>query len=225
MDRRRLIILTAGAISALIAGGLALAQVGRTTRPTPVETTLAPSRADSAALAQARQSPLAARLRTVLANDPAAIALLGQIRASAVPVIGPSDPALLRAARFYPGDPQYTLVVRPPGQIVEIFGSTRAFRPPEGVNLPPPQQPAVTPPAATRVPRQTPLAAALAEGRTRGLADIRIERTEYGVDVSFSRFGAVYNVSFICDDRASLECSDAAAVQFATRLELIGGGQ
>ncbi|MDP3406116.1 MAG: hypothetical protein Q8S03_15620 [Brevundimonas sp.] len=225
MERRRLIILTAGGLSVLVAGGLALAQVARTARPTPVETTLAPSRADSAALAQARQSPLAARLQTVLANDQAAVAVLRQIEASDVPVIGPPDPALLRTARFYPGERQYTLVVRPPGQIVEIFGSTRAFRPPEGVTLPRPQQPASPPPVATRVIRQTPLAAARAEGQTRGLGDIRTERTEYGVDVSFSRFGAVYNVSFICDDRASLECSDAAAVQFANRLELIGGGQ
>lgn len=225
MERRRLIILTAGGISVLVAGGLALAQVAQAVRPTPVETALTPSRADSAALAQARQNPLSARLQTVLGNDPAGTTLLGQIRASDVPVLGPPDPALLRTARFYPGERQYTLVVRPPGQIVEIFGSTRAFQPPEGVTLPPPPRPQPVPPVATRVPRQTPLAAALVEGRTRGLADIRTERTEYGVDVSFSRFGAVYNVSFICDDRASLECSDAAAVQFATRLELIGGGQ
>lgn len=203
-------------------GGIALAQVAQTTRPTPVETTLTPSRADSAALVQARQSPLASRLSTVLANDPAAVAVLEQAQASAVPVLGPPDPGLLRAARFYPGDRQYTLVVRPPGQVVEIFGSTRALQAPEGVTLPvPPAQP----PVITRVPRQTPLSAALAEGRSRGLNAIRTERTEYGVDVSFGRFGAVYNVSFICDDRTSLECSDAAAVQFASRLELIGGGR
>jgi hypothetical protein len=224
MERRRLIILAGGGLSVLIAGGLALAQVVQANRPTPVETTLTPSRADSAALAQARQSPLSTRLQTVLGNDPAGAALLGQIGTSDVPVIGPPDPGLLRSARFYPGDRQYTLVVRPPDQIVEIFGSSRAFQPPEGVTLPsPPQQTA--PPVVTRLPRQTPLSAALAEGRAQGLGDLRTERTEYGVDVSFSRFGAVYNISIICDDRASLECSDAAAVQFATRLELIGGGQ
>lgn len=225
MERRRLIILMGGGAALLVVGGIALAQAVQPSGPTPVETTLVPSRAESAALAEARQSPLAARLQTVLGNDPAAAGLLTRIQASDVPVIGPPDPGLLSAARFYPGERQFTLVVRPPGQIVEIFGSTRALQPPGGVTLPPPSRPQPAPPVATRVPRQTPLAAALAEGRTRGLADIRTERTEYGVDVSFTRFGAVYNVSFICDDRASLECSDAAAVQFATRLELIGGGQ
>jgi hypothetical protein len=148
--------------------------------------------------------------------------MLAQIQASAVPVLGPPDPALLAAARFYPGEGQYTLVVRPAGQIVEIFGSTRAFQAPDGVALP---APAPERPVLTRAQRQTPLSAAVAEGRARGLTGIRTERTEYGVDVSFGRFGAVYSVSFVCDVRTSLECSDAAAVQFASRLELIGGGQ
>lgn len=223
MERRRLIILGSGAAAVLVAGSLALAQVAQTPRAGPVETRLAPSRVDSAALAQARQNPLAARLSTVLANDPAAARVLTQIQASPVPVLGPPDPGLLRAARFYPGDGQYTLVVRPAGQIVEIFGSTRAFQAPDGVTLP--TVPAEAPAALTRAVRQSPLSAAVAEGRSRGLNDIRTERTEYGVDVSFGRFGAVYSVSFICDDRTALACSDAAAVQFASRLELIGGGQ
>jgi len=222
MEQRRLIILLGGGLAVLIAGGIALAQVGQASRPTPVETALTLSRVDSAALAQARQNPLAARLGTVLANDRAGTALLARIQASVVPVLGPPDPALLRVARFYPGDRQFTLVVRPAGQIVEIFGSTRAFQSPGGLTLPPP---ASAPPVLTRGQRQTPLAAALADGQAQGLNNIRTERTEYGVDVSFGRFGAVYNVSFICDERNSLECSDAAAVQFASRLELIGGGQ
>ncbi|MBU1347404.1 MAG: hypothetical protein KKA16_10720 [Alphaproteobacteria bacterium] len=217
MERRRLVIL-AGGLVVLVAGGIALAQVRQAAQPAPADVGLTRSRVDAAALAQARQSPLGARLVTVLANNP----ILPQIRASAVPVLGPPDPALLGAARFYPGQGQYMLVVRPAGQIVEIFGSTRAFQAPEGVSLPAPQ---ADPPVVTRATRQTPLSAALARAREQGLDDIRTERTEYGVDVSFGRFGAVYSVSFICDDRTTLECSDAAAVLFASRLELIGGGQ
>ena len=211
-----------GGLVVLIAGGIALAQVQQNGRPTPAETTLTPTRADSAALAQARQSPLAARLGTVLGNDRAGAVLLSRIQASAVPVLGPPDPAMLREARFYPGQGQYILVVRPAGQVVEIFGSTRAFQAPDGVTLPapPPERPVLT-----RAQRQTPLSAAVAGAQAQGLNDIRTERTEYGVDVSFGRFGAVYNISFICDDQTTLECSDAAAVQFAARLELIGGGQ
>lgn len=222
MERRRIIILAGGGLALLVAGGIALAQARQAAQPVPTEVGLARSRADNAALAQARQSPLAARLTRALAADPGSAAILGQIQASAVPVLGPPDPALLREARFHPGDRQYTLVVRPSGQIVEIFGSTRALQAPEGVALPaPPPETAVL----TRARGQTPHSAAVAAARARGLSDIRTERTEYGVDVSFGRFGAVYNVSFVCDDRTTLECSDAAAVQFASRLELLGGGQ
>jgi hypothetical protein len=254
MERQRLIVLAAGGASVLVAGGLALAwvarpprpapvetplaasraavaalaQVARPPRPAPVETRLAASRAAVAALAEARQGPLTARLQGALRNDPAAGDLLARILASPVPVIGPPDPGLLRKARFFPDERQYTLVVRPPGQVVEIFGTARAFRPPEGVTLPPlprPTAPPSAPPASTRRLPPNPLASALAQGRARGLADIRTERTEYGADVSFSLFGAAYNISLICDDRAATACSETAAVQFATRLELIGGGR
>lgn len=222
MDRGRQALTAGGVVAALLLGATAVAQVQQALRPRPVETTLAPSRVDNAALAQARQSPLAARLRTVLANDKDAIQLFSQARSSAVPVLGPPDPALLRTARFYPGDRQYTLVVRRPGQIIEILGSTRALQAPDGAVLPT-RQPA--PPVLTRGQRQTPLSASIAQAQARGLSNIQTERTEYGVDVSFGRFGAVYNVTFICDVMTSLECSDAAAVQFASDLELIGGGQ
>lgn len=225
MERRQLIILTLGTISVLIAGSLALAQVGRPPRPVPLETPLTPSREAVAALAEARQNPLTARLQAALGSDPDGRRLLGQIMELRVPVIGPPDPRLLRTARFHPDDRQYTMVVRPPGQIIEIFGSTRAFRPPEGVTLPPLPSPPTAPPATTRAPPANPLAAALAQGRARGLRDIRTERTEYGVDVTFGLFGAAYNISLICDDRGAASCSESAAVQFATRLELIGGGR
>ena len=54
---------------------------------------------------------------------------------------------------------------------------------------------------------------------------MRSERTEYGVDVSFTRFGAAYSVTFVCDAPAAASCSEAAAVQFAAALELVGGGE
>ena len=81
---------------------------------------------------------------------------------------------------------------------------------------------------AARGPRiaaaQVPDAAgrALAQARARGLTNIRTERTEYGVDVTFSRFGAAYNVSFICEGAPN--CAEADAILFAAGLQLIGGG-
>ena len=54
---------------------------------------------------------------------------------------------------------------------------------------------------------------------------MRSERTEYGVDVSFTRFGAAYSVTFVCDAPGAADCSEAAAIQFAAALELVGGGE
>lgn len=189
--------------------------------PVPSVVTLAPDRAGAAALAQARQDPLATRLQGVLAQSPARAAL-PQIQASTVPVLGPSNPALLATARYYPGEDQYTLVVRDSGTIIEIFGTRRALRSPTGAPLPP----AMTSPArstATRAP--APREAALARAAQAGVSQIRAERTEYGVDVSFSRFGAAYNVSFICEAPGAADCSEANAIAFAGSMVLLGGGQ
>lgn len=221
MDRKRLVLLSCGALAALVMAATAIAQVSQALRPGPAETTLQPSRLDAAFLAQARQSPMTARLRTVLADDANFSRILVQAQASSVPVLAPPEPDLLRTARFYPGDRQYTLVVRRPGIIIEILGSTLALQAPGAVPFARPVERQVL----TRGQRETPLSASIARAETLGLSNVRTERTEYGIDVSFVRFGAVYGVSFVCDDLTTLECSDAAAVQFAGRLELIGGGQ
>jgi len=223
MERREKVIVGCGVVAALILGGVAWAQIRQVGGPRPSETTLTRSRADAGALAQARQSPLGARIRAVLQQDKDQAGLIQQASASVVPVLAPPDPGLLDTAKFYPGDRQYTLTLRRPGQIIEIFGSTLAFAPPEGAVIPAPAP--LDPLTARRRRAGGPLANALAEGGERGLENIRSERTEYGWDVSFGRFGAVYSVTFICDDLATLECSEAGAVQFASGLELIGGGQ
>ncbi|HEV7227934.1 hypothetical protein [Brevundimonas sp.] len=190
--------------------------------PVPATVALTPDRAEAAALAQARRNPLAVRLRDVLSKSPARAALPA-IQASETPVLGPPDPALLATARFIPGDGQYTLVVRDGDTVIEIFGTTRALRSPTGAPLaaplaPPPRQ------ALTRGPSA--LEAASTQARQSGLSQVRTERTEYGVDVSFSRFGAAYNVTFICEGPGgSVGCTEADAVAFAASLIVLGGGQ
>ena len=62
----------------------------------------------------------------------------------------------------------------------------------------------------------------MAQATARGLTNVRAERTEYGVDVSFNRFGAAYSVSFICEGAPN--CAEADAILFAAGLQLIGGG-
>ncbi|MDZ4109532.1 MAG: hypothetical protein U1E18_08040, partial [Brevundimonas sp.] len=75
---------------------------------------------------------------------------------------------------------------------------------------------------AARIPSTA--ARAAAQAQTRGLTNLRTERTEYGVDVTFNRFGAAYNVSFICDGPGAAGCTEPEAVTFASTLQLIGGG-
>ena len=208
--------------------------------PSPVAATqvaLPRSRADNAALAQARQDPLAARLRGVLAQGKSPD-FMQRINASAVPVLAPAEPALLAGAEFRGGDGFYMLTVQRGEQIIEIYGATKAFQSPLGA---PAAQtaPANTAAARTTATRAAPVTAArgpriaaaqipdaagraLAQARARGLTNIRTERTEYGVDVTFSRFGAAYNVTFICEGAPN--CAEADAILFAAGLVLIGGG-
>ena len=235
-----------------LAGGLllaaAIAGVATSQQPpsSPVAASqidLAQTREETAALATARKEPLAARLRGVLSQDPLSMRVLAVADASPVPVLAPADPNLLRTARIFTGDRHYMLVVQRGEQIIEIYGATKAFQSP--IAPPPRQQP------LSRVPngdvagvRQTLPTAAIArvgpsvlaarippaasraavQARTEGLNNIRTERTEYGVDVTFSRFGAAYNVSFICEGPGAAGCTEPEAIAFASTLQLIGGG-
>jgi hypothetical protein len=225
-----------GVVVAAAVAGMATSQPPP---PSPVAATqvaLPRSRADNAALAQARQDPLAARLRGVLAPDKDLASVLPLAEASPVPVLAPSDPALLRTAGLYTGDRHYMMVVQRGEQIIEIYGTTKAFQSPLAQ---PTAQPANQPPtraaaqpaaraaalqgpriAAARVPNAA--ARSAAQAGAGGLTDLRTERTEYGVDVTFSRFGAAYNVSFLCEGAPN--CAEADAIAFAAGLRLIGGG-
>lgn len=232
-----------GVILAAAVAGVATSQQPP---PSPVAATqvdLPRSRADNAALATAQKEPLTARLRGVLSQDPASQRVLAVADASPVPVLVPADPNLLRTARIFTGDRHYMLVVQRGEQIIEIYGATKAFQSP----IPPAAQPQPTTPpttgtltavrpvapastiaragpriAAARVP---PVASrAAAQARTGGLTNVRTERTEYGVDVTFSRFGAAYNVSFICEGPGATGCTEPEAIAFASTLQLIGGG-
>lgn len=221
---RRAVPIAIGGV-ALLAAGIALTQNQQQppappTGPTPNEVSLTPGRAELAALGRARQDPMAARSRAILGQERTGAPILAAIQTSSVPVLGPPDPALLRTARFHTGDRQYVLIVRAPGRVIEIFGATKALQPPPGAVFPAPQ--AAPPIARTRV---APVEAARAQAAQRGLSNIRSEQTEYGVDVSFIRFGALYNVSFICDVLGPPDCTEAAAVAFASELTLLGGGQ
>ena len=227
-------VFAAGVIAAAAIGGVATSQQQP---PSPVAATqvaLNRSRVDNAALAQARQDPVAARLRGVLAQGKSAT-FMQQVNASDVPVLAPGEPGLLASAEFNDGDGFYMMTVQRGETIVEIYGATKAFQSPLGGAAPQAAAPvtqaapaARAPVTAARGPRiaaaRVPDAAAraAATAQTRGLTNIRAERTEYGVDVSFNRFGAAYSVSFLCE--GAPDCTEADAIAFAAGLQLIGGG-
>ena len=123
--------LVGGVIIAAAVAGVATSQQQP---PSPVAATqvaLTPSRADNAALAQARQDPVAARLRGVLAQGKSAT-FMQQVNASDVPVLAPGEPGLLASAEFNDGDGFYMMTVQRGETIVEIYGATKAFQSPLG---------------------------------------------------------------------------------------------
>ncbi|NJC42450.1 hypothetical protein GGQ87_002745 [Brevundimonas alba] len=228
-----------GVIVLAAAAGVATSQQQAPSPTAATQVNLPRSRVDNAALAQARQDPLGARLRGVLAQNKGS-GFMQQVNASAVPVLAPADLALLDTAEFDDGDRFYMLTVKRGEQIIEIYGTTKAFQSPLAAPAAAPA--AGVAPQTAPVNRAAPLnraavakgpriaaaripdtaARAAAQARTEGLTNVRTERTEYGVDVTFSRFGAAYNVSFLCEGAPN--CSEADAVAFAAGLQLIGGG-
>lgn len=216
----------------ILAAALAGVATSQQPPPSPVAATqvdLPRSRADNAALAEAGKDPLAARLRGVLSQDPSSARVLAVADASPVPVLAPADPALLRTARIFTGDRHYMLVVQRGEQIIEIYGATKAFQSPIAPAAPtaaPAAAPTATLRPGPRVPTvriPAPARRAAARARANGLTNVRTERTEYGVDVTFSRFGAAYNVSFICEGPGVAGCTEPEALAFASTLQLIGG--
>ena len=210
-------------VAAAAAAGVATSQQQPPSPTAATQVALTPSRADNAALAQARQDPVSARLRGALSQNKGLTGLLQQVDASPVPVLAPAEMGLLDTAEFTTRDRVYMLTVQRGEQIIEIYGSVKAYQSP--LAAPTSQTAATTAPrgprmAAARVPDAA--GRALAQARARGLTNIRTERTEYGVDVTFNRFGAAYNVSFLCEGAPN--CTEADAVAFAAGLQLIGGG-
>ena len=215
--------LAGGAIAAAAVAGVATSQQQPPSPVAATQTALPRTRADNAALAQARQDPVSARLRGALNQNKGLTGLLRQVDASPVPVLAPAEMGLLDTAEFTTRDQVYMLVVQRGEQIIEIYGSVKAYQSPLAAPQAGPvaAQPARGPRiAAARVPDAA--GRALARARAAGLTNIRTERTEYGVDVTFNRFGAAYNVSFLCEGAPN--CTEADAVAFAAGLQLIGGG-
>jgi hypothetical protein len=224
--KRPMLIAVLATGTALTLGMVAWTQVrndaGTATGPVPTAVLLTPTREQAAARDAALKDPVTDRLRRGMTQDPRTRTMLAQINVSTVPVLGPIDPALMTTAIFVSGDRHYMLVVERDGQVIEIYGTTRAFQSSAPATTRP-APPATSAPTSARRRSVVPTAA-LRQARAAGMSDIHIEPTEYGTDVAFSRFGAAYNVSFICEGPGSPGCTPAEALAFAAELRLIGGG-
>lgn len=218
-----------------VVGGLllaaAIAGVATSQQPAPppnaaTQVDLTPTREEAAELARAQQDPLATRFHRQLEQEKDLAGLSAQVAAATVPVLAPPDVAMLKTAEYFNGDRHYMLVIEAEDGIIEIYGATKAFQSPvAGAGI----KAAAAPARPARTARltaarvQDPTERALAQARGRGLTDIRTERTEYGVDVAFRRFGAIYSVSFICETQGT-GCAEPDAIAFAAGLVLLNGG-
>lgn len=171
------------------------------------------------------------------------------------PVLVPAKASLVNSLRVFPSENRFTASSSEPGAVIEVVGTKTPFvapkaaillnkglllkpmvRQPIAPQLAPEAAPAQRAPARLKVPYdKTSLlhlllggpAYAQAPATPAGeISNIVVERTEYGVDVSFSRFGSVYNLTIACDlPDTDPRCSDASAVNTARSLQVLGGGE
>ncbi|HWA89869.1 MAG TPA: hypothetical protein VG889_07530 [Rhizomicrobium sp.] len=191
------------------------------------------------ALAIAKVRPEALRLRALLARR----VDLKAIEASRVPVLVIARPEALANLQVFVSADHYTASTRFDGATVEINGTVRAMRAPDGFKMPSMRTVPLddTPQPIKRLFKQIPLPVKGLLPTADALRDVSIEQTSYGEDISFSRFGnAVYNITMDCGGQAgdpeaigpaegapqgaSAICTENAALGLAKGLVLVGGG-
>lgn len=231
MDARRLVV-PAFTVAVISVAGFTLTQAQNTppapaaAPPRPVETILQTSPEDRRAAVAARGSAFAERARSILAKlprdrfDPAAL------EKAPVPVLVPGRPGFLQNLRLSVGEHDYTASGRENGRLIQVFGTRRAFQPPKGAVLPRPQPDAQTRSAiAANLPRVRTLSPADPNAPPNSILNVRVERTESGVDVAFGRFGAAYSVSIECPNPETDEaCADGPVLDLVRNMQVIGGG-
>lgn len=207
------------------------------TGPVPRVVTLAPTEQDRADLALARQAAGAGRAASVVGRarqSPAAQA----IAASPVPVLLPwTSPGMANVQVFVRGS-TYAAALEEPGRAISIFGTKQAFVPPGAEPTPVPSAPnaaaraalnsvlAKAPPGLrAQLGLPVPKASPTTPTAPRPPSNVRYQRTESGIDVSFTRFGAAYDLSLVCENPdTDPQCSQAAAKAVIDSLAVAGGG-
>ena len=187
-------------------------------------------------LLKAKARPEALRLRESFRNKIAAARVdLAAIDRSAVPVLVSARASLVQNLRVFSKLDRYTASTRQDGSVIEINGTRLPVQAPKNFRLP----------ATIKTMRMNFKRAkqAATEAADDALEDVRIDHTGSGVDVSFTRFGSVYNLSIDCGEAgegdpeaigpapdaapnpAAGQCTDDNALGIAKELEVIGGGE
>ena len=218
--------------------------------------TLTLTQSQRATLVAAKARPTAVALRATLAKRPVAAFNLTTIDKSHVPVLVAARPELANSVRVYAALDRYTASARKGAMVYEINGTRlpavapAKFRLPGGMKTLQPIKAlpghAIAPikPLAPGAPKPPP---PKPEADPGALQDVHLDHTESGIDVTFTRFGHIYNVSIDCggpaeDESESVsmvtgqkakmvartknaDCTDASALAFVQGLEVVGGGQ
>lgn len=216
---------------------------------------LAETPATRSELMAAKQRPAALALRRTLAQAaPDRVSLTAVDRAS-LPVLVSAKPALAANLRVFARADSFSASTSEPGTTLVIDGAKTAVAAPRTFRMPTTSilrltaasttatrpsaaarsagatsstariRPEMARPATevARPPRGTPATPAEPSPT---LENVVIERVEYGIDVTFTRFGAVYNVSIECArPETDFNCTEAGAKALVGGLETIGGGE
>lgn len=213
-------------------------------KPSTVRSTLTQARLNVSstfrqALLKAKARPEAVRLRESFRNKfTAARVNLETIDRSTVPVLVSARASLVQNLRVFSKLDRYTASTRQNGAVIEINGTRLPVEAPKNFRLP-----ATIKTMKLDLKRMRRAAGEAAEAAEDALQDVRIDHTGSGVDVSFTRFGSVYNLSIDCGEAgesdpeaigpapdaapnpAAGQCTDDNALGIAKELEVIGGGE
>jgi hypothetical protein len=64
-----------------------------------------------------------------------------------------------------------------------------------------------------------------ARGVVDPISDVEVSKTEDGYDISFRRYGAVYNLRLSCADTEAPDCTKEEALKLLADTQVLGGGQ
>ncbi len=245
-----------GIAGAAIAIAIAVAQTAttqRTNQTQPFASRTLPQRqlnlspATRSMFQSARARPLAQAFRTSLARMPRTN--LAAIDRSRVPVLLAPRQDLMPNWHIFASPDRYTASTRNSGTVYEINGTRLPTVAPAGMRpqgAPAGNQPANPPASPMRLRAFADPGTPPPPPGQDALENVHIDHTASGIDVTFTRFGHVYNVSIDCGGPAEAEnetaaaapgqrakarlrtanpdCTDASALAFAQKMEVVGGG-